>query len=404
MDLKELYHKLRQRSPLLKQGFWTLLVILCAFLAFFLLFITQSDVSKTEMEAKPVLVQVIEARASNQPITITAYGTIQGNRELTVRPEVSGRVVEQSDNLVIGGLVRKGDVLLRIDPRNYRNFVEQEKAAVERAEFELQLEHGKQIVAKREWQELKPSIERTELSEELALRKPHLREKEAALAAAKSRLAKVQLDLKRTVLKSPINAIIIDEAVEPGEYLTPQSTVAKLVATDEFRVQVSIPMNKLHWIAIPSEEGDKSSPVSVIQDLGHQEPLIKKGRVLRLLGNLDPSGRMARLLVAIDDPLELQKPPSNRSPILIGSYVRVEIEGPELQNIILLPRKALREENQVWVMTDNKLEIRKVSIVTKDKDNVMIDSGIKPGELVVLSYLDIPIPGMSLQAVEENSD
>ena len=398
-----LYCKLKERFPFFVQIFWILMVIFATILITVPLIIFKSQTTKIEPKTKPKLVRTLIAERTDERVVITAFGTVQANREVSVRAEVSGRVMFQSKDLVVGGLVEKGNILLSLDARDYKNTVEQEKAAVERAKFELEVEQGRQVVAKREWEQLQGSLKTAEISEDLALRKPHLREKEAALEAALSRLKKAQIDLSRTTLRSPMNAIVISENVEQGDYVTPQTEIARLAATDEFRVQVSIPVSKLKWINIPQEDNGTRSPVQVIQDLGGMS-IVRKGRIMRLLGNLDPSGRMARLLVAIEDPLGLKNEGKSDFPLLIGSYIRVEIEGPLLEDVIVLPREALHEDNKVWVKNRNKqLDIRKVSIVQKHEDVVFIDEGIEEGEEIVISNLPLPVPGMTLRTLKNNN-
>lgn len=375
-----------------KQLSLILIVIAISSVIFLVTLLTKPTTGKSKPEVKPQLVEVVAAFPTKDKILITVYGTVQANRELTMKAEVSGRVIYKSEHLVKGGRAKKEEVVLKLDPRDYLNLIQQENASLERAKFELKQERGRQFVAKREWEQLKSSIAKTELSEELALRKPHLKEKEAALKAAESRLQKAKLDLQRTILKSPMNAIVVDETVELGDYVTPQTEIAKLVSTDAFRVQVSIPVDKLRWI-----RSDQNSLVKVIHDLGGGKTIVRNGKILRLLGDLDPSGRMARLLILVEDPLGLEETTSHPLPLLIGTYVRVEIEGPEIASVYVLPREALREENKIWIKTvEGRLEIREVDVVQRHPDTVTIRNGIKKGEEIVISHLPLALPGMEL--------
>lgn len=385
------------------QTFWIIIVILATIISSILAIYFSSKTTKTEPEIKAKLVRTLKAKKSNQRIIVTAYGTVQADREVTLRSEVSGRVIEQSPNLVLGGIVKEGEILLKLDDQDYSIIVEQEKAAVEKAKFELQLEHGRQIVAKREWEQLSPTIKTTELSEELALRKPHMREKEAAFVAALSRLEKATLDLQRTVIKSPLNATVTTETVEVGDYITPQTEIAKIVATDKFRIQVSVPVSKLKWIRMPTNN-NSGSPVKLILDIGGK-PVVRNGKIQRLLSNLDPSGRMARILIEVEDPLGLKSSNNQQLPLLIGTYTKVEFEGPTLEDVFVLPRVALQENNKVWVKSDdNTLEIRDVNVVDKRDQLVSIDSGLNEGDNIVITSLSLAIPGMKLKTLEESNE
>ena len=100
------------------------------------------------------------------------------------------------------------------------------------------------------------------------------------------------------------------------------------------------PVEYLPWIRT-SEDGSKGSEVTVIQKAG-SDSVSRKGHVIRLLGDLDTNGRLARLLVEVDDPLNLKNKEA-QLPLLLGSYVTVEISGKSMDNVAELPRSAVKK-------------------------------------------------------------
>ena len=380
-----------------------LLVIGLALLAAQALLFLGPTVPKTAREVKPTFVEVLTARGQDEQTVIAAYGTVQAHQLLTVKPEISGRVVKLHPRLLIGETLDKGSALLQIDPRDYQVAVNEQRASLAKAEFDLQVELGNQAVAKREWSLLNPSAgEVNTLSRQLALRRPHLKEKRIALAAAKSRLHRARLNLQRTVLRAPFNVLVLNESVEIGLLINTQSTVATLVGTDEFRVQVSVPIRQLEWITFPDAGHPQGSPVRVIREQGGKEPVVRPGRVVELLGDVTQNGRMAQVLVAVADPLELNKPAPARRPLLLGEYVRVEIEGPELRDVIVVPRAAIREGSRVWVKdAGNQLEVRPVEIVLSRKETVLIGQGLQDGDEVITSQVPAAIPGLPLETLDQ---
>lgn len=400
--MRRFTEKLLNISKRISQIIVGLAIIASAVVLSVILYLSKQEPKKIEETPLPSLVETITVDQKNTPVTITAYGTVRPSRELTVQSEVSGRVIEQSPDLDEGGILKEGQIILKIDPRNYLTIVEQEKAAVAKAEYELKLERGKKVIAEKEWQLLDPSQKTSDIGRELALRIPNILEKEAALQAAKSKLEKALLDLNRTVLRAPFNAVVTEELVEVGQLLSPQTNVATLVSTDEFRVQVSIPFEDLFWISFPKEDKDVGTEVKVIQDLGGGRIIIRQGNVIRLLGTLDPQGRMARVLVGIKDPLSLKKENQDKPPLLIDTYVQVQIQGSILKDVFVIPRKALREDNRVWVMNkDHELEIRDVTIANRTKDTIVISKGLHDQDKVIISQLPVAIPGMKLRSLEE---
>jgi RND family efflux transporter MFP subunit len=380
-------------------------IVILAVLGAQILIASRPTVPKISRGDQATFVEVLTAHVQDERAIITAFGTVQAHQQITVQPEVNGLVVQQNPDLVKGGIISEGVALLQIDPRDYQFAVDEEKSSLAKAEFDLKVEYGNQAVAEREWKLLKPSTgEISDLSKQLALRRPHLKEKQIALKAAKSRLAKARLDLQRTILRAPFNALVLSESVEVGQLVNTQSTIATLVGTDEFRAQVSVPIHQLDWITIPGPGTSRGSRVRIIRDSDKQDTVIRHGRVKELLGDVTQNGRMAQVLISIDDPLDLNPGKATRRPLLLGEYVRVEIEGPLLHDVVVLPRHTIREGNRVWVKTqDNQLEIRPVDIMLSRKDSVLISQGVAEGDQIITSQLPAAIPGLLLQSAEKPS-
>jgi hypothetical protein len=130
----------------------------------------------------------------------------------------------------------------------------------------------------------------------------------------------------------------------------------------------------------------------------YRQDNVRKGRVARLLPDLSQEGRMARLLIEVKDPLDLQVKEKKRPMLLLGEYVRVLIEGTELRDVYRIPRSALRNDSEVWIVDEeSKLAIRPVKTIWRDEDSVVVQDGFNQGELLVVSDLAAPIGGMALR-------
>jgi len=346
------------------------------------------------------------ASQSSEPVLVEAMGTVVPAKTVVVQPQVTGRIVEQNPKLLPGGLLKKGEVIARIDPRDYELAVEQQKAAVQRATFELKVEEGRQVVAKREWNLLEPGLTESEAGRALALREPQLQTAKAALEAARSGLEQATLSLERTTICAPFNALVKEEFIDLGQLVAPQTRIATLIGTDEYWVQVSIPVDRLQWVAIPGVNGDQGAAARVLHDVGPEAIVERTGRVVRLLGDLDPVGRMARVLVVVDDPLGLAADSDNGAlPLLIGAYVRVLIEGPVLDDVVVVPRRALREGDRIWVMNaDDKLEIRNANIVWRRENDVILRKSVHEGDRIIVSRIPAPVPGLALRTEHDVGD
>lgn len=352
---------------------------------------------KESLDSRP-LVKVEEAHVTTHPLSIRAFGTVVPAMQVTLQAEVGGRVIWQSDELIPGGRFAKGDKMVRIDPRNYQAALQQQNAQLGRTKMEYELEQGRQEIAQREWK-----ILGSEGKSDLALRGPQVRTAEANLEAAQSGLKLARLDLSRTTLEAPFDAIVQSETVDVGQLVAPQAGLATLAGTERAWVQVSVPTDRLRWIGLDGFGSVSTHPEAVVHYESGGVAHTRTGKVTRLLGDLDPSGRMARLLVEVEDPLSLIPESHTLAPVFFGSYVEVEIKGQTLKRGVRIPRRALREGNQLYLAKDGKLEIRKVTPAWRESKAVILQEGVREGERYITSRIPTAVPGMKLRTVEDAS-
>jgi hypothetical protein len=163
-------------------------------------------------------------------------------------------------------------------------------------------------------------------------------------------------------------------------------------------VEVSVPIGQLQWIQIPGFNSSEGSPVRVYHESAWGPDAHREGRVVRLKTNLEPRGRMAQILVRVEDPLALEQPPRDRRALILGSYVRVEVEGRAVTDAVRVPRTALRDGDHVWTMDeDASLRIHRVEIAWSTEEYVLVRDGIASGDLIITSDLGAPVEGMKLR-------
>jgi RND family efflux transporter MFP subunit len=352
---------------------------------------------RTPERAAP-LVEVAVVEKAPVRVRVPAMGTVIPARDLVLKSRVAGQVVAVHPAFVEGGRIAAGEEILRLDPLDYELAVTRRQSALAEAEFQLKLERGRQDVARREWELLGGEEEAGDpLDAELALRRPHLEKALADLAAARAELAQARLDLERTRIRAPFNALVRSRRVEKGSQVAAQEELAQLVGTDTYWIRATLPVDRLEWIDLPRSVNGDGPPVDVTYAGG----AVRRGRVLRLLGDLETEGRLARVLVAVPDPLDLAAPTALRPPLLIGEYVRLDIEGRRLEGVFQIPRLALRDGATIWVAnSEDRLEVRPVEPLWREQDTVLLAEGLASGERLVVSEIPSPVPGMALRIVD----
>jgi len=372
-------------SKLLKAIICVVLVGL-AVVTFKVLIATAPKAEKKRPPKMAPLVETTPLKSANQIVQLKLTGTVTPAQMIKLQSRISGEIISRSPSFIDGGFVKKGEQILTIDPVDYELALADARFKLENARFAYKLELGRQEVAQHEWELLK-SEDATVLEQELALRKPHLAARKAELEAAEASLKKAEINLERTRLSAPFNAMVLKRHVNIGSQASLQTELAELVGTDVYWVQVSISVDRLNWVTIPG------SAVNVISSSG----AVRAGKVIKLMGNLEEKGRMARLLVEVVDPLCIQPENVDKKPLLLGEYVRVIIDGRELENIYSIPRSSLRENSEIWIASEeDKLDVRQVEVLWRDSEQVIIRDGLKDGDQLITSDINIPIHGMDV--------
>ncbi len=367
----------------------------------------KKDPEKKDETDHGLVVTVTGATTTSERARIDTMGMVMPSRSVTLFPEVGGRVIAQNAKLVPGGRFKAGEQILRIDPRDYDLALKQQKASVNRAEMELATEKARKSVAEREWELIKDEVQPTEEGRRLALREIQLETAEASLSSASSGLSKAKLARSRTVVKAPFNGVITEEFVDKGQVLGPSSRIATLVDSDTYWVRVSVPVDRLPWIKIPGIRGETEGSVATItHEISSDSKVTREGQVIRLLGDLDMKGKMARLLLAVKDPLKASSDDDVDAelPLFIGAYVNVAIDGPLIEDVVEIPRRALRDGDLVWTKNEGVLAIVPVEVVWKVGDRVFVRGQIQGGDQVVSSYIAAPVEGMKLTLESEIDD
>lgn len=356
--------------------------------------------SRPARRAPPRLVPTVEVQTvepSAETLVVSAMGTVVPAREVQIFAQVTGEIMGVHPDFVEGGFIAKGETIVTIDPRDYELAVLRMEARVETARNNLRIEEGQQAIARREWELLGADTEASELERELATRQPQLRNLRALLATAEADLATARLALERTQVRAPFDAIVLRADARAGDLARSQTSLGQLCATDVFWVRATVPMDRLRWMDVPGPGAGPGSEVTVSGTLGEA----RRGRVLRLLGDLEPNGRMARILVEVRDPLHLESG-EHHGPLLIGEFVRIEIEGRTLDNVSRIPRDALRGGRFIWLVDEEgHLRIRSVEPVWTTSEIALIRDGFQPGDRLVVSSLGTPVEGMSLRIAGE---
>ena len=370
------------------------------FLAIAVLIAASMFASRPEAKFNPpppptLLVEVAAIESQAVVHKVRSQGTISPRTETTLIAEAQGQIIEVSPNFVSGGFFRKGDVLVRIDPRNYESIVKRAKAEVARAATQLETERGLSGYAKADWERLRKFDPERGPGTDLALRKPQLREAIAMLQSAQADLEKAEGDLDRTVIRAPYDGLLREKVADVGQFVNVGSQLAVTFAVDTAEVRLPVTQQDLRYLDIQKIRTNVDLPVTLTATLGGTN-FEWRGVIDRSEGVFDARSRVLYLVAQIEDPYDLEA--TGRVPLLMGTFVAAEIQGREAGDLMLVPRHAMQRGSTLWVVDeDMRIHPKEVNVVRRDDDYVYISDGVEVGERYCVTPIDQPLPGMQIR-------
>lgn len=355
---------------------------------------TAEQINATRKSA--ALVETVTVERGAYSPTLVVLGTVQPAQEVLLSPRVSGQVVELSTAFVPGGMVRQGDVMLRIDPADLENTLSVRKSELQQVEASLEIEEGRQSLAKKELALLGDSIDETDRA--LVLREPQLASIKAEVSAAEAAVERALLDLERTAVIAPFDAQVLTRSINVGSQVSPGDELGRLVGIEEYWILAAVPVRSLRWVQFPDADHEGSTVRLRNPDAWGNE-IERPARVQKMIGTLDEQSRLARVLLTATDPLAEQ---SDAPPLILDSLIEARIEGRRIEDVVRLSRAFVRDGDTVWVMTDNQLEIREAEIVFRDVDYAYVRSGLETGDEVVTTTLATVADGVGLRRIGQD--
>lgn len=349
--------------------------------------------SESATKEMAMLVEVKTVEEGEFTPTFVATGTVEPVEDIVLSPLVGGQVLRRAEAFVPGGFVKRGTVLLQIDPADYRYALELKKAELRQAETELEMEMGRQEVAQQDL-ELIGGDSLSGQEKSLVLRKPQLNAVKARIQSARAAVDQAQVNLNRTTITAPFDAHILSQNVTAGSQVAPGDNVGRLVGSDSYWIELTVPVSTLRWLKFPKKAGEKGSMVKIKNNSAWPEGEFREGYLAKHVGALDNETRLARVLIRVPDPLAYS---SEGPELMIGAFVEVRLKGQPIKDVTRLERDYVRTNNTVWVKEKGELMIREVDILLQDADHAYITQGLKEGDTVVTTNLSTVTNGIPLR-------
>ena len=354
---------------------------------------------KAESPDTALVVKTQLLQAADANLSVQSQGTVLPRTRTLLTSEVSGTVLQVSPQFVVGGTFKAGDLLLQIDPTDYKVALQRAKANLISMNAQLTFERARATQAEKEWAMTGRPAEEAPL---LALRKPYLEEARANVLQAEAEVTQAQLKLERTAIRVPYTGMVSTKAVDIGQYVSVGTNLGETFAIDFAEVRLPLTKRDLSMMNSFSQPDREHHLQVTLLGSAHGTEKRWDARLVRSEGVIDKVNRSLYVVAQVDDPYARNSGDrTNANPLLMGTFVTAIIDGKSIANVFAVPRHALLEGSKIALVDDDqRLRLKSIEPIYADKQfyylSPDIDEGIDDGAEIIVSTIGVPIEGMKV--------
>ena len=329
-------------------------------------------------------------------MTVQAHGEVVPKTESNLVAEVAGRVVSVAPSMVSGGFFAEGDVLVEIESVDYKVALEQARAHLASTESQLD-------TAEKDFERLEELAKTQFVSESMRdAASNQLAVAQASQRSAQASLERAERDLTRTRITAPYDGRVRAERVDVGQFVNRGETIAALYSIDYAEVRLPVRDVDLAFLplSLANKQNGEPPPKARLRAEFAGAEHFWVADVVRTEGELDPLTRMVNVVAQVPTPYE---PEGASPPLTVGLFVEAEIFGNWLEDVFVVPRTALQEGGQVYVVGDDgRLSFRDVAVLRRTGETLYLHGELAPNDVICLSPLANAAEGQQVRAVLES--
>ena len=358
--------------------------------AYFLYWLGQTK-PQSISAAPPIEVEVEILTPTNHQILISSTGTTQPITQTALTSEVGGEIIYRSKKFSEGSSVIEGEILAKIDDTDLQLQYNNALLQLRTAEVQSEVQKAEAEVAEEAWEKIGEGT-----AKDLTLKKPQLKQVEAALNVAKAQVESAKKKLDKTDITAPYTGRIQSVSIDLGSTILPGQPVGVIYTANQIEISLPVKDSDLAFLDIPMDGrklSDNEKSLVTISTPYKGKVQKWEGNIERVDGVIDPVTRMIKIIASFKNEF-LEE---NQTTLPIGLFVEAEINGKFLENVFIVPNVSLTTNNEVLIVDrNNQIEMRKIVVLKKLKDSVIIKDGLSIGERIIVSKLNIVTAGMDV--------
>jgi|GEM_PF-101592 len=368
--------------------------------AFSRLSIEPPEEKAAKAEKQKIRTRVATLSVTDYPLVVKTNGIVQSHNEVALSAEVSGQITSISSAFEVGAYFNAGDVLLELDSRDYETALAM--ADAQKLGSEAAVDLAKETYDRNSKLYDKKGISEAILKQSLAA----MLQAEAQLEQAKSQRERAARDLSRAKVVAPFNGRVRMRNVGVGQSVGPGTPLGVVFAVDFAEVRLPIAAKELQYLSLPELATDSPVAVDLTDAINPDNKTVWKGKIVRTEGTLDLNSLELFAIARVDDPFGRK---SGQPPLRIGQPVIASIAGKTLNDVVPIPREAVRQLDQIYLVhkegDDLVLESRKVTAIWSDEDQLIVDDPtIADGQMIATTRIVYAPDGAKCEIIPEVID
>jgi RND family efflux transporter MFP subunit len=304
------------------------------------------EVKKQPSKRHLPLVEIQALDVQTYTIKVRSSGKVRASTQTKLIAEVSGRIIKRAKNFQDGAYFKKGEILLQIDDADFINTVTVAESEVQQKLLQLQEEYARAKVAKKDWR----LLDSENAPSELVTRQPHITTAKSNLAAAKARLRQAKRNLERTYIRVPYSGQVLSRSVDVGQYVSIGTVLGEVYAKQSLEVHLPVSLRQYKQLALNENPTIKQGGKVEFYMVQGKRKSIWAGHVLRSSAALDANTNQLNITARIKE--------SKQHKIKIGQFVRANIYGQVYSNVYIVPRSAVRQNKEVFLVQLNDSSVK----------------------------------------------
>jgi RND family efflux transporter MFP subunit len=354
-------------------------VLLFTFAALAMMKQFRPEAKKEERVEMTPAVEIFTVTAATAELRINSQAVVESRREVTLSAEVAGKIIEVSSQWKRGGMVKKNDLLVKLDKADFTAARARAESAYAQAMEQLEMEMVQAALSLEEWKRVS-SAEPSALTK----RDPQVNRAKALVVSTQADVEKAKRDEERTEIRAPFDGRVRSTSIEEGAYVVAGQALGMMYADQDLELRVPV---SLHDYAFVATEGE----VKLEGKIGNDR-ILWSGKITRFDGEIERSTNSGYILVSVEASAQVFPP--------VGLFVEVSLPAKPLQDVMKIPRTAVAEEQRViLVNAQDQLEFRTIEIIRAETQDLFV-RGLKPDDRLCVTRMQVALPGMAVRVAE----